>query len=293
MEFTAEVRALAERHLPSGRVEQALAAVRPAWRLVPAADGPVRVGGPAPLAAGEEWPRNDRGIPLTFLAVIETAGLPAVPSPWEALVVWPHGGRTLRLFADLVAVPNEPCGARVLVAEASDVLRNVEPPPLPDPWPIDRETYGFEGNYDDLEPEDRVRSLPEQRCRCELLLTAEPYAFGSHFDEQVDPDLDEYERFAEALAGGVFAENDAGVSPPSWKLLGTPWLVQDDPRFYGREFAPELDRDPQAWAVLLELHVHWAWELDILDGGAYFLCVATEDLEQGRYDRVFCGVDSG
>lgn len=293
MMVPAELRALAEKHLPSDRADQALAAVRPAWRLVPADAGPVRIGGPAPLAAGEEWPRNGRGIPLTFLAVIETGRLPVLPPPWDGTVTWPHGDMTLRLFADLVAVPHESCGALVLVADGSAPLVDVEPPPLPDPWPIDQATYGFEGNYDDLEPEQRVRSLPEQRCRCESLLTAEPYAFGSRFDERVDPDLEGFERFAAALAGGAFDEDDMGDAPPFWKLLGAPWLVQDDPRYGGREFAPESDPDPRAWAVLLELHAHWKWELEGMDGGAYTLCVTNDDLAQGRYDRVFCSVESG
>lgn len=80
---------------------------------------------------------------------------------------------------------------------------------------------------------------------------------------------------------------------PSWKLLGEPLLVQDDPRYYGNEFAPELEHEPRSWSVLLELHNSYAPELEIMDGGAYYLCVAAADLAQGRYDRVFCAVDSG
>jgi len=64
---------------------------RPAARLTPQ-PGPAepdgcRLGGPAWLAEGKEWPRSRQGLPMQFLAQIDFAALPPIPGfPREGVV---------------------------------------------------------------------------------------------------------------------------------------------------------------------------------------------------------------
>lgn len=271
-----QVRDLATRLLPPGRVEQALRAVRPTWRLVPAEGGPVCIGGPAPLGESETWPVNPRGVPLTFIAAIATSGLPSMPETPGGPLSWPHAGPVLRLFADLASTPYEGSALCVLVGEAGDLLSEREHPGLPDPWPVDPVSNDY---ADHLDPEDRLAVLGRMGCSCEPSLTAAPYAFGTRFETDPDPDLAAYEQFICELRWSEYPQ-----SLGSAQLFGEPLLIQDDPRLtdgYG-----DLDEDSSAWTVLLELHAGFGDRL--FDSGAYTACVATEDLDQGRYDRAFC-----
>ena len=51
-----------------------LAAIRPAYRIERATDGPHRLGGLPDLAPGEQWPHDERGVPHTFVAEIDCHG---------------------------------------------------------------------------------------------------------------------------------------------------------------------------------------------------------------------------
>jgi hypothetical protein len=110
------VRGVAASLLDGDGVEAAFAAIQPGWRLVWGvgdAQAAVRVGGPAGLVEGEEWPRNSRGVPLTLLCEIDTGRLPAMPDEWSARVNLPVDAGVLRVFGDLVDDPYAPTPALV------------------------------------------------------------------------------------------------------------------------------------------------------------------------------------
>jgi hypothetical protein len=157
--------ALVRTAAPELDAEAIVEEVQLGWRLVPSdEDEPaVRVGGPAPLLPDEAWPRNERGIPMTFLASVDTARVPTETAPWST-PAWGHRGGVLRIFADLVDEPYD-CGpVHLSEAPAGARLRLVEAPPIPDPFPPG-------GPQHDIGPEERERELPLVRCSLEPLLT--------------------------------------------------------------------------------------------------------------------------
>src|SRR4051794_38227971 len=95
--------------------------VAPGWRLdigqgAVLGPGATKIGGDPDLAFGEPWPVNHRGIPMTFLAQINTDELPALSEEWVTVAWRPPARVLLRVFADLVDNPVEPGPARVLAA---------------------------------------------------------------------------------------------------------------------------------------------------------------------------------
>lgn len=94
------------------------------WRLIESkkkADAAVLVGGGAPMAKGEKWPANRRGVPLTFVAVIQPATLPDLPAHWP-VADWKHEGLVLRVFADLLDDPYEAEEVTILTASVDTPL---------------------------------------------------------------------------------------------------------------------------------------------------------------------------
>lgn len=271
--------------MPASRVDDAVRGVHPAFRLESDASGPMRIGGPAPLAAGERWPLNARGIPMTFLALIPAGSLPRVPEPWAVDVAWHHGDGVLRVFADLVASPYEGGPASILPAPRDADLTDTDPPPLPDPWPVDEATLGHEGNWDDLEPDERIREFEATPVRAVVGLVADQVAFWSGDHDRLDPDADAYERFALAVWDRFMGPYGGPMGPTGYgpaKILGAPWLVQDDPRYEADVFSVE-GTERTDWTVLLELHI---------DGSALYVCVLNSGLADGTYEPAFCSVQS-
>jgi hypothetical protein len=94
--------------------EDLVARVRPGWRLdldpgeSGSRPGTSKIGGAPDLADGELWPRNARGIPMTFLAQIDGSSLPQLNPAWPDPHPWAHGGELIRVFADLLDNPVEP-----------------------------------------------------------------------------------------------------------------------------------------------------------------------------------------
>jgi hypothetical protein len=153
------VRDVAASLLDGDAVDAALAAIQPGWRLlwgVDDAQAVVRVGGPASLVEGEEWPRNSRGIPLTLLCEIDTGRLPAMPEEWSARVNLPADAGVLRVFGDLVDDPYAPTPALISPRPPGEP-RRVAAPAIPEPFPP--------GGADDAAAiEHRMRELPETGC---------------------------------------------------------------------------------------------------------------------------------
>lgn len=279
------LRRLASEHVPDERVDDALRGVEPAWRLETDPAGEIRIGGPAALGPDEQWPRNARGIPLTFLALVPTVSLPLIPEPWHERVRWPHQRDVLRVFGDLVASPYEGGPVLILPAKHGAVLVDTEPPPLPDPWPVDEATFGREGNWDDLDPDERIREFPATQVTAVVGLVADENAFWTEDHDHLDPDADGYESFAQVV-WSTFMEAYPGQAGPTGygpaKIFGAPWLVQDDPR-YEADVSGYQGTQRTDWTVLLELHI---------DGSAIYICVLTAALADGTYEPAFSSIHS-
>jgi hypothetical protein len=112
----------------AGRI---VAAVRPGWVLEPdlladpSPSGVSKVGGDPDLASGEAWPLSPAGGAYTFLAQIDCSSLPALPEMWGDPNPWAHHGALVRIFADLLYAPGEPCAAAVLSVERHTTLGRV------------------------------------------------------------------------------------------------------------------------------------------------------------------------
>ena len=82
-------------------------ALRPVYRLDASPTGAHRIGG-APelhLVAGEHWPRNARGVELTFIAQLNTSKVPPLPGGDDGAADWLAAPAFVRLFADLYDNP--------------------------------------------------------------------------------------------------------------------------------------------------------------------------------------------
>lgn len=302
----AQVAALASEEGLGAHADDLVARVRPGWRLEPeggrAAAGATKLGGHPDLAPDEPWPHNHRGIPLTFLAQIDCAALPTIPPPWtDRLAPWDHGDRLLRIFADLVDAPQEAGAALGLACPSGSRLERTAAPPIPDPWPPG-------GPWDEVETEERVRSLPEASVRLVPFLTVPEChpVLRPEWDHYGD-DGDHYVQFRDRLrADGLPMRDD---EPRPWELhhlLGEACSVQEDVRRAGamihdeRSWAEQAGATPDpslttpdAWQVLLALHDDERVGLEIHDLGAYHVLAPVTDLAAGRHDRLINDVGSG
>jgi uncharacterized protein DUF1963 len=281
-----KVREVASAHLPHECVERALAAVCPAWRLeVAATDHPdVRIGGPALLADGEDWPHNARGVPLTFIAEIDTDRLPPLPEAWPHDDQIPASSGILRIFGDLVDNPYSPAPALVWPRGAG-AARRVAAPPTPDPWLTG-------GPADDALPEHRRSALPEHAASAVPFLTVPERRPGAPADDDRDwlifSSLVRGERSIEWLMDRM------SDGPAPWNLshiLGEPVSVQDDVRLAATDLYDDLT-EPSQWRVLLALHDSAELSLSIFDGGAYHVLMPAEDLRNARWHRAVLDIAS-
>jgi hypothetical protein len=176
-----QVAALIEEHDLGEHRDKILAAIRPAYRLVPDTDSQHRIGGLPDLAPGEQWPHDEDGIPYTFVAQIDCSQLPPLASEFEA-PPWNRGRALLRIFAALDARVPEGGPAVALVCPPDARLTRTEVPPRPDPMPTDA-----------FEPEDdSLRRLEEVPVRLQPFLTAREgwYVVGERADALGYDDFD-------------------------------------------------------------------------------------------------------
>jgi hypothetical protein len=284
--------------------------VVPGWRLddredaVLAASGASKIGGDPDLAVGESWPINHRGIPMTFLAQINTDELPELAEEWAAVTPRPAAGVLLRVFANLVDDPVEPGPARVLATALADELMRTAAPGIPSPWPTG-------GQWDNVDLSERVSELPEASVKLTGFLTApETHPILSPDGGfSSGPMGDRYYAWANRLrldGRDYNAGSSEGRMP--WEVhhfLGEASSVQADVRgyaaamfatasvaaFLGYEPDARLAHD-DAWQTLLSLHNDDNLGLDILDGGVYTVLVPTVDLREGTFHRTVCAIDS-
>jgi hypothetical protein len=276
-----DVRRVAASLLPDVAVEAAVAAIRPGWRLEECDDhaaATVRVGGSATLVAGEDWPHNARGIPLTFLCEIHTGRLPPLPAEWADRITMPAHAGVLRLFADLIDNPYAPSPVLISSLPAGET-RRMPPPPIPEPFPPG-------GPFDDAVTEHRVGQLPETAARTIPFLTLPEWRPGTEWD---DDDAWRQLSYLVRVERDITWLRDPmrdDRSPDPWSIshvLGEPTSIQEDVRLAARDMHQDPDlRDVGAWQVLVALHRQL---VSVFDGGAYHVLVPAHDLVDGRWDR--------
>jgi hypothetical protein len=114
--------------------EQIVTAVRPGWVLEPdlsadpSTSGVSKVGGDPDMGSGEAWPVSPEGGAYIFLAQIDCSSLPALPEAWSDPNPWAHSRTLVRIFADLLYSPGEPCAAVALSVERNHPVRRVARP---------------------------------------------------------------------------------------------------------------------------------------------------------------------
>jgi hypothetical protein len=268
-------------HVAGADVAGVVAAVTAGWVLEPSAgDGAtcVRVGGGPRLASDEQWPSNEEGAPLTFLAEVDLGALPGIPDGWTDPRPPRLQSGLLRLFADLGRSAYEPCAAFALHRSGDTDARPASRPA----WPTERPG------------EDQIFELPATQAAARPFLTLPEAQPG------VEPgppyEVDEgYRNLAMRIRVGQSQEwldDLMRHGPDPWSLchfFGHATSVQDDSRYAARHEHPEVAL--QDWSVVLGLHDGWGG-LQILDGGAYHVLAPAADLENGRWGRAVCDVSS-
>ena len=283
-------------HELGDHADRIIEAIQPGWRLEPSVTGgAVRIGGDPRLAPEETWPVNKRGLPLAYLAEVDCGLLPPIPSPWEARLQWPHLGRVLRVFANVLDMPHEPTLAAVFPASREGTLSVTPHPELPDPFPAG-------GPHDDEDLESRYWRLDEHQ------MTAAPFLTVPECLPGIREHIYESSPLAERYATLSDRLRTAAVEPAkeAWgmhHLLGAPVSVQDDTRhsatlIYGEPTFAESEGVtvdpalglPDAWRVLLALYTDDRLGLMIEDGGAWHILILDTALSDGSYDRAVCDV---
>jgi hypothetical protein len=301
----ARVIELAEAAGLGNHAEDLVDRVRPGWRLevqldrAAGAAGATKIGGDPDLAPGERWPYNKRGIPMTFVAQVDTARLPALDPAWPDPAPWRHDGLLIRVFADLLDNPIEPGPTAIFVSAPGGELTRTPAPDPPDPFPPG-------GPWDGAGLDERPARLPE------ALVAPTPFLSAPELHPALKPEVWDFSDAAERYDAWASALRTADQARPDrdayvvHHLLGEACSIQDDVLDVGPmvaetpswgalppgEIEPALT-SPDAWRVLLALHFDERIELHIHDGGAFHLIAPVNDLASGRYDRVVCVPESG
>jgi hypothetical protein len=252
--------------------EELIDALRRAYRLEPARDGAHRIGGTPDLTAGETWPRNESGDELTFIGQFDIGALPTLPGAGAEVEQWRSTTGFVRLFADLLDDKAHPARVTALIADAVAPRTRAATP---------ARTAGPDG-LGEFE-ECTVDALP-----CWCLEDEHP---GVACAAAIDPggiDNAPLLELAHRLHAGRSLDRGWHVLP---QLLGTPDLIQDDPRYDGAHMLrdPAL-QDIEAWTLLLQFDDTFA---DYGDGGGFFVVIPRLDLATGRYDRAVALTQTG
>lgn len=292
--------ALARRHLPAGDAERWIALLRPAARLLPAGPPggspaaaspgePVvgRLGGLPRLPAGAPWPVWEGHGPLSPLAALDCAALPAarldIPLPDAGtLLFFVFRGEDDDPVGEIdFADPATRGGAQIRYVPAGTATAERAAPPGAAPWPAVPLTARVEPTAGDptapplhraFAPRDAPVGVPYDHPVCDLdfVLALDSLHAG---DRPAGPrhQLGGHGRPV-VSATELWAAHDA---------LGLAW---DDPRLLpaAEEWVllAQFDSDPRAG-------MEWG------DGGAVYWTVRRADLAAGRFDRAMFTWQSG
>jgi hypothetical protein len=262
MPSPAEIGGLIDQHALSERREAILDALQAGYALMPG-DGPVRIGGLPDLAEGEVWPHDDRGVPFTFIAQIETWRLPAVIGDFPA-AQWGHSGELVRVFAALDARLAVPGPAVALGCPRDAPVGPMPLPPRPDPMPADAWEPADERNRQLVARSSIARPLLSAPIAWEVLGESD---LGERYEElRVELAPPDVEWTTPRLLG--FVETEQGEDPRS----AGDWVHRDDPALAGS--AP--------WQLLIDV----PGSFEFGDGGSLAIVIPVADLASGRYDRL-------
>ena len=254
-------------------------ALRPVYRLDASPTGAHRIGGAPDLVAGEHWPRNARGVELTFIAQLNTSKVPPLPGGDDGAADWLAAPAFVRLFADLYDNPFEPNPVVALSADASAARVRAATPDRPASAGGAPEELVIAAFYEQVV--DAVPGWQLDGSHPDVIAAGR--VDHGHMLENV-PLLD----LTHVLHAGRKLDRGSHVLP---QLLGSADGVQDDPRLDGAYVAsdPAL-ADPAAWRLLLQLDDSFA---DYGDGGGFYVVIPSVDLAARRYDRAVALTQSG
>ncbi|MDJ0380546.1 YwqG family protein [Streptomyces sp. G-G2] len=276
---TAAFRRLAHQHLPADAAERWVGLLRPGVRLevgVGTGGAVGRLGGLPRLPAGVEWPVWEGHGPLSLVASVDCAALPA-----DALdIAFPADGTLLFFYFDgrlddgddalvLAADPDSRAGARVLhVPVGADPVEREAPPGLA-PYPVAYLTA-------------RPTMTSTEPWHPHVQRTFAPQAaFGSRYDHPVcgqeflDAVWDFDGDVGHQLGGHAHAIHNPVELEIADAALGgaTSW---DDPLI-----RDEVDR----WVLLAQFDSENAADMMWGDCGALYWLIRPEDLAALRFDR--------
>ena len=243
------------------------------------------------LTESESWPLNGRGIPLTFMAQIDTSELEPLAAPWTVSASWQPNGQLVRVFADLIDSPVAPCLATALTCAPGPELARTNRPPAPSPWPVG-------GPYDEGEERERYWSLPETAVRLVARLSApEIHPLLRPDPSDTTSTAVAYERWLQRLRrDGKELLETIPPQPPLQSLLehASPDVIKDLDEVgtfvasQGGPYLPPGVADLREWKPFLSLYDDDCLEMQIADAGAFIVLASADDLADGVYERMLC-----
>lgn len=248
--------------------------MRPAVLLIPTRVeeagmplGASRIGGPADLPPGMDWPRRDQG-PLALIAQLRLSEI----APLDAQGLLPPRG-SLLFFYDAVEQPwgmgpADATGWQVTLSEAEDTLVRTPPP----------DDLDGAGRFPVCALEARtVATFPSWQ-------TLDEFGLLEWGDEQDDAEY--YIEWLASITGGETAER-------TW-LLGWPEEIQGEVHVEaesartGREWnAPRLHEAARNLRLLLQVDSMGEAEMMWGDAGMLYFMIGAEDLAARRFERTW------
>lgn len=213
---------------------------------------PCRLGGSPLLPAGTSWPTDRAGRPLSFIAAVDLATVPALaplPAAGTLVVYWDHAFAELDAmdFVDATRVFLVPPGEALVTAttpEGAQVFGPIVLDPVVMPYP---------GDPDALQGDDVPADVPGYELQDALMQEFPHQLLGASRDVQ-GPVLDEVPY----------------------------WFEQGFPETRERYAADELRGED--WSLLAQ--IDGTVGLEFGDAGSLYLVLPTADLLAGRVDRV-------
>ncbi|TLS41772.1 DUF1963 domain-containing protein [Streptomyces montanus] len=272
------LRSLALRHLSPDVAAQWLGLLRPGFRLEVAAGSDNLVGhlgGRPKLPADTDWPVWEGHGPLSFIASIDCAALPA-----DALDIdLPDAGRLLFFYfdgqlddGDALVLPEDReswAGARVLYVPAGEEALEHETPAELEPYPV-------------VLLAGRVEMTAAEPWHPRIRETFAPGApLGQRYDHPVCTQefLDALWEFDDAAGHQIGGHAHAVQNPVEMEIAEavlegeTSW---DDPR---------LSKEAGSWVLLAQFDSEDAADMMWGDAGALYWLMRPQDLAERRFDR--------